>query len=122
MRCFNHQEIEAVGLCKHCQKALCPACANDLGFGLACRDVHESEVTSVSQIVARSVRVQARGGLNRYATALFYVALGVVFAGYELFFASSPSGFGLAMGGLFIAYGLYVAAAVRRAFQSTAKA
>jgi len=121
MRCFNHREAEAVGVCKHCQKALCYACANDLGFGLACRGVHENEVTSVSQVVARSVRIQAKGGLNRYAGAVFYVALGAIFAGYDLFFAPGKPGFGVVMGCLFIAYGLYVAAAVRRAYQPAAK-
>ncbi|GAB2524387.1 hypothetical protein GCM10027188_29220 [Lysobacter humi (ex Lee et al. 2017)] len=93
-----------------------------MGVGLACRGIHESEVVSVSQIIARSVRVDARGGFNRYVTALFYLALGALFIGYELFFSARQPGLGAVLGGLFLAYGIYIGLAVRRAYQSPAKA
>jgi len=44
MRCFNHQDHEAVGCCKACGKGLCPDCAADLGHALACRGSHEAMV------------------------------------------------------------------------------
>jgi len=37
MRCFTHQDKEAVGLCKACHKGICVDCAADLGHSLACK-------------------------------------------------------------------------------------
>jgi len=36
MRCFTHQDKEAVGICKACNKGICAECAADLGHSLAC--------------------------------------------------------------------------------------
>jgi hypothetical protein len=44
MRCFYHHETEAIGICMSCLRGVCPACANDLGDGLACRDRCEARV------------------------------------------------------------------------------
>src|ERR1041385_1017831 len=33
MRCFNHQDTEAVGVCVSCGKALCPSCISKSGRG-----------------------------------------------------------------------------------------
>jgi hypothetical protein len=27
MKCFNHSTVDAVGVCKHCNKGLCRECA-----------------------------------------------------------------------------------------------
>lgn len=121
MRCFNHSEVRAVGLCKHCNKALCHECANDLGYGLACRDVHERQVASMNGIVERAVRVQAVGRSNKYLSPIFFLVFGSFFVGYGLYTGDNGEGFGLWLGGLFIAYGLYLATVVRRTY-SAAKA
>lgn len=47
MKCFNHNEIDASGQCKHCYKGLCKKCVTDLGHGLACKGVHEAEVEKI---------------------------------------------------------------------------
>jgi hypothetical protein len=44
MKCFYHHDQDAVGECKSCGKGLCPACAVDLGKGLACRQRCEDNV------------------------------------------------------------------------------
>ena len=36
MNCYNHAETSAVGICKHCSKALCHECMTDTGV-VACR-------------------------------------------------------------------------------------
>jgi len=55
MRCFYHQDREAVGTCKSCGKGLCPECAVDLGKGLACRGRCEADVAAVIQLVEQNV-------------------------------------------------------------------
>jgi hypothetical protein len=49
MRCFYHQDKEAVGLCKSCGKGVCLACAVDFSKGLACRGHCEDKVQSIIQ-------------------------------------------------------------------------
>ena len=119
MRCFNHSEVRAIGLCKHCNKALCHDCACDLGFGLACRDLHEKEVTAVNSMVERATQVQAVNRSNKYLSPLFLLAIGFCFIGYELYRGIRSHGFGLWFGGIFIVYGLYLVFIVRRAYSST---
>ena len=116
MRCFNHPDVRAIGLCMHCNKALCHECANDLGFGLACRDVHEEEVTAVNAMVERATKVQSVNRSNKYLSPLFFLAMGSFFIGYDFYIGHRGANFGLWMGGLFVAYGLYLAAVVRRAY------
>jgi hypothetical protein len=36
MRCFVHEDVEAVGICRACGRGLCVACADDGVGGLAC--------------------------------------------------------------------------------------
>ena len=44
MKCFNHPEIDAIGLCTACNRGLCVDCVVDLERGLACKDRCEHEV------------------------------------------------------------------------------
>ena len=118
MRCFNHPEIRAVGLCKHCNKALCHECANDLGFGLACRDTHEREVTAVNEMVDRATQAQVVNRSNKYLSPLFSLVFGSFFIGYEAYTGNRGAGFGFWLGGLLVAYGLYLAMMVRRTYSS----
>jgi len=36
MNCYNHHEDPAVGVCKICNKGLCPSCARESTNGLTC--------------------------------------------------------------------------------------
>ncbi len=44
MKCFNHPQIDAVGLCTACNRGLYADCAVDMERGLACKDRCEHEV------------------------------------------------------------------------------
>ena len=55
MRCFYHQDKEAVGTCKSCGKGVCAECAVDLGKGLACRSRCEESVRAIIQLVDRNI-------------------------------------------------------------------
>jgi hypothetical protein len=76
MKCFYHPGAEAVGLCKHCQRGLCSACASERDGGLACRDPHESQVDQVSALIRRNVQVGVKSRpLSLISFAIFVVAL-----------------------------------------------
>ena len=44
MKCFEHPEVDAVGICTACDRGLCAECATDMERGLACKDRCEHEV------------------------------------------------------------------------------
>ena len=89
MRCFYHPESEAVGICKSCQKGVCPACAADLGKGLACRERCESDVTAINEVVARSVEMGPLGRsivqgqpTSLLVGSILFLMMGIVFVGW----------------------------------------
>jgi len=80
MRCFNHPQSDAVGLCKSCSKGLCSACAADLDHGLACKGKHEEAVQILNGLVARSAKVYSVTPKSRFIAPLFYGFMGLIFA------------------------------------------
>ena len=87
MNCFRHREVVAVGLCKSCQKGLCPTCTVDVGQGLACHDACEEQVRSINQLMERSIRMSpaseaALGKQPRvyFGTGVFQILAGGAFA------------------------------------------
>jgi hypothetical protein len=50
MECFSHPSSQAVGICKSCGKAVCRACAKDLGFAIACSDSCAAELAAEHEI------------------------------------------------------------------------
>jgi hypothetical protein len=112
MKCFYHIERDAVGVCKSCQRGLCPDCAIDLGKGIACPDRCEDDVRQLNQLVASGISQQpanafliARMRRTRLAAGLFYFAMGIGFIWWGL---QRPfMHFIAVMGVLFVLYGLF---------------
>lgn len=76
MRCFNHPDLDAVGVCKVCQKGLCPACGADLGHSLACKATHEEQAARLHALVQRNLTIQRAAGGARYAGPVFMAFMG----------------------------------------------
>ena len=116
MRCFNHPSIEAVGNCKSCHKGLCRGCVSDLGHGLACRGVHESEVELLNTIVSRSARIYSVTPKSLYIGPTFLAFMGLLFIGYS--FAEGSNTFGLlfSMGAGFVVFSAALFLFNRRAY------
>ena len=62
MNCFRHAPSPAVGVCKNCQRGVCPECLTDLGDGLACRGVCEAKVQSINSLLNRSPGAYSAAG------------------------------------------------------------
>ena len=63
MRCYRHQEHEAVGICRGCGKGVCDqGCATDLGHGLSCS---EACTLRIGRVDALNRRADAAYGLQR---------------------------------------------------------
>ena len=109
MKCFDHPDSDAIGLCRHCLKGLCSQCAADTGEGLACAGSCEAIVVAMGQMVrAATSATKINTGGAAYLWPIFFVATGIVFG-----FARSATGrpmdftsFEVAMAALFIIFGL----------------
>ena len=127
MRCFYHQDREAIGVCKSCGKGLCPECAVDLGKGLACRGRCEADAQAVIQLINQNVRhmdvveralqgrrsVLQQNSSTRYATGLF---MGVAGAIFTIFGAADLARFAFpfALGIAFLVFSVYWMILARR--------
>ena len=79
MKCFYHRDTDAVGLCRHCARALCPACAAEREAGLACIGRCEGEVDRVASLIRRNVTLSG----ERWTVALrfaVYIAGTIILA------------------------------------------
>lgn len=62
MNCFRHAPAAAVGICKSCQRGVCPECLTDVGDGLACRGPCEAKVQSLNAMLNRSPLAYSTAG------------------------------------------------------------
>lgn len=127
MRCFYHQDKDAVGTCKSCGKGLCAECAVDLGKGLACRGRCEADARAVISLIDRNIQLQPTttrliqaSGSARVAGSLFFLVTGLAFLVFGLTSEREMS-FVSILGGCFLAYGLFVFLWSRRVAAQTRK-
>ena len=120
MRCFYHEDKEAVGTCKSCGKGLCRGCAVDLTKGLACRGHCETDAQALIQLIDRNIQLSAKfppssvssqiiqsGNKMRFATGVLMIAMGVSFCVLAQHDFERLKIFCI-MGAVFIAYGIFV--------------
>jgi hypothetical protein len=115
VRCFNHPEQNAIGVCKSCSKGICIACSADLGHGLACRDKHERNVEMLNAMIVRSSLVQVTTTRAKYVAPAFTAFMGLLFLGYG-YVREGLGGFLTLLGIGFLAYSLVLFLANRKAW------
>ncbi len=79
MKCFNHEGVDAVAICKNCNKALCHACAADVGNGVACSGACEEEVRALNELIRRNRTAAQRTGYAYQRNAIVCALLALVF-------------------------------------------
>ncbi len=121
MKCFNHPEIDAVALCKHCSKGLCIDCSIDLGHGVACKGIHEEQVESVNALIERNKKVCAAQPKNLWIMPMFYLFLGIIFAGMGVYKSKSLVSFPVLMGSGFIFFGAIIFIRNREIYKNGSK-
>ena len=80
MKCFNHPQLDALGVCKNCQKGICSGCLTDTGSGLACNTgdcVQKTE--GINRIINRQIKMygSTQGAVQQ--RTLFYIAFALFF-------------------------------------------
>jgi hypothetical protein len=77
MRCYNHRDRDAVGLCKSCGKGLCDECQTDLGQGLACKNRCEETVRGLIALVHHNVRAVPTARVSLRWSRWVWVGIGL---------------------------------------------
>jgi len=94
MKCFYHNSVDAVAICKNCNRGVCAADALEAENGIACCEKCEIEVRAINEIIVRSktshVKVRSAYGRN----AIIFALLGILFGGYGIFSLSRTPSFG----------------------------
>lgn len=120
MNCFNHADRSATGSCKYCGKGLCPECVSDLGHGLACKNAHEQEVENLHMIISKNIKIYSSASTHTLIVPIFYLFLGVVFAGFGYFSKRGITDFSFIMGVGLIVFAIVVFTRNRKIFGKNA--
>lgn len=77
MNCFNHTDVDAVGVCKACGKALCPDCIAEVQGAMVCRNSCEDRLTAAPAVMAMGYRgVRKTSSVKILGLPLYDIAMG----------------------------------------------
>lgn len=107
MKCYTHPGDDAVALCRSCGKGLCPACAKQTAYGMACEGPCSAELETLGAIMRSGTEAHRinRGGAA-YFQPVFLVALGLLFLAEPLLSGRPPRTFPVVMGSAFALFGV----------------
>lgn len=104
MRCYNHNEKEAVGICKSCGRALCPSCAAEVEKAVACRGRCESDVATLLSINRNALQYARSTKQARYLGPTMFVVVGSMLTTLGLTYDGID--FAVLAGGVVVAIGV----------------
>ncbi len=112
MKCFNHAQTDATGICKVCGKGICPACTITREFAVCCSESCANEAVELREMMQRGKRVYSVGGRGkRVATqpiVMAVVGLFFVIAGIAFSFVNAPLAYFIGSAGVvFICLGWF---------------
>ena len=70
MKCYYHQTVDAVALCKSCSRALCAECISEVGLSCSCRNRCEADVATLNDLVQRGRSAYQKASANQFRSAL----------------------------------------------------
>ena len=71
MRCYYHDEVEAVAICKSCLRGLCRECCVEVGHTSACRNRCEPEVETLNALLERNKKAYRTTSSTYYRNGVF---------------------------------------------------
>ncbi len=111
MKCFYHEDHDAVAICKSCMRGLCHECGKETSDGLACPGKCEERARKLAALIDENIRsapIQATYAKNLrnngWFGSAFYLAIGLIFMGLGVIESET---FPTILGGIFTAYGLF---------------
>jgi hypothetical protein len=93
LNCFSHPDQSAVAICKNCGKAVCVACADDTGQGVACSSTCAADLLQRYQL---EQRLKQNFGVGRNppmpAVISTYTFFGLILLGVGLYLSYTRPG------------------------------
>jgi len=115
MKCFNHPEKDAVGICKNCNKGLCKECAVEVDNGISCKGKCEEELIFLNQLMLRNKGVLKKTSQSLYTSSFIYFAMGLTFSGFGFYTEIPPlKPFFFIVGGVMVMAGVLTALSGRK--------
>jgi len=107
MKCFYHNSVDAVAICKNCNRGICQECASELLNGVACKNRCEAEVEAVNNLINRNKTSYQKASSAYSRNALIFLLLGILFLAFGgIDISSKPSlGWFLLLGGIIFLIG-----------------
>ena len=75
MKCYEHNEVDATGICKHCHKGICRECTVLVDGSLSCAGECEPEVAAYNYMMNKGKRVYKNLG-KQWAPATIINGIG----------------------------------------------
>jgi len=87
MQCFVHDDKNAAGVCKHCGKAVCHACAQVFDYGVACSEACATRLGEQDEMTQRALRIYGVGAYKTKVpeTLIWNVLFGLIFIGFGVY-------------------------------------
>ena len=82
MKCFNHPNVDAVGICKNCNKGLCKDCLTEVENGIACAATCVDEVVLLNSLINKNKQSFKTTSGAYMRNAYIYGGMGLVFIKY----------------------------------------
>jgi hypothetical protein len=78
MKCYIHNDTDAVGICKNCCKGICSDCTTEVGLSLACSETCIEKVEELEAIMSRSSKIITNVN-TRFLNSTYYfiIACGI---------------------------------------------
>ena len=103
MHCYYHDGVEAVAICRACNRGLCHGCALEAHGAMACKGTCAEKNEAPQNRIENgriTTRFWASGSRNIFSKFLIALGSAMVIGGFTLIFMMKPSG-----GALFILLG-----------------
>lgn len=78
MKCFVHQDRDAVGICKNCQKGLCIECAVEVENGISCQGKSQQENAANNLTIIKNRTLSQKTAAAHKINALVYLLIGII--------------------------------------------
>lgn len=82
MKCYNHQNIDALAICKNCNKGLCKDCLTEIDDGIACTGHCAEKVTKINELIEGNINSKNSAVGPYMRNGYLYLLMGLVFVAY----------------------------------------
>ncbi len=107
MKCYHHQDKDAIGLCKSCHKGVCIDCSDLVDGSIACKETCMEDVAALNYMVERGKKVYKNLGKQWGPAIIVNGVGGAFFLGYGLYnFGKASSWLLIGLGSIMIIGGI----------------